>query len=256
MKASDIQRLLDDRHAEDVYVSECKDGGTWNRDHCRLDGWAMEKSWSRPRMIGYEIKVSRGDFMQDTKWPAYLPLCNELYFVCPAKLIQPSEVPDKVGLIWAGARLLTKKKAAYREVTAPAELFKYVLMCRARIGPEVESGDSRAHKLRVWQSWLAEKREARRLGYEVKREIREMIDATKRENAELKRENERLTKVKEELKKLDMPEWTHSYHIQGTLDARKRVFDASTFQAVQRAIDGLTQLKATMRNVTPEDSYV
>ncbi len=246
MTATQIQRMLADRHKDDVYVSECKDGATWDREHVRLDGWAMEKSWRHPRMIGYEIKVSRSDFLQDKKWPEYLPLCNELYFVCPAKLIQPEELPEHVGLIWAGGRLVTKRKAAHRQVTDPSKLFKYVLMCRSRIGPEVSSGDSRDEKLAVWRRWLAEKRESRELGYQVKREIREMIRAVKNENDSLKRENERLALVKAELKKLELSEHTRSWELQSQLELRRRAFSTQTLDAVNSAIRNLQVLQNEM----------
>src|SRR5690606_37137616 len=133
---------------------ECKDGPTHGAEHRRLDGWAMAKSWAHPTVTGYEVKVSRSDFLQDTKWPDYLPMCNELYFVCPTGLIQPPEVPAEVGLLWAsktGTKLYTKKKAQYRDVKIPEEVFRYVLMCRAKITDEHPSfGSTREY----WERWL------------------------------------------------------------------------------------------------------
>lgn len=138
--ASQLIDLLRVRHLGDVFVPECKDGGTWDRQHLRLDAWAMLRSWKPWTTIAYEVKVSRSDFIGDQKWPAYLPLCHELYFVCPAKLIDPTELPPSVGLLWTigqgtGQRLVCKRKAVRREpdVQALSRLMAYTLMSRSVI---------------------------------------------------------------------------------------------------------------------------
>lgn len=248
MNASEISQMLRDRHKDDLWVSECKDGGTWNRSHVRLDGWAMEKSWTRPRMIGYEIKVSRSDFLQDNKWPEYLPLCNELYFVCPAKLIQPEELPTHVGLIWAGGRLVTKRKAAYRQITPPVELMKYILMCRSTIGREVQPGDSREHKLDKWRRWLAEKKTSNDLGYDIRRKVREIVDAVKAENRGLKEENQRLQGVKEQLKLYGLSPNSHGWQVSNMAERKKVVFSHYEIQLVDNAMDRLQMLKKAMED--------
>jgi len=172
---TDILEKLRSKHAADVFVSECKDGPTQSGSHHRLDAWAMRRSWSPITMIGYEIKESRSDFLRDDKWPAYLPLCHQLYFVCPRGLIQPEELGEGVGLLWSGEgeRLHTKRKAARREIELPAALLVYVLMCRTKITRErVEetSGDRE-----YWWRWLEDKNDRADLGRRVSRRIREMV---------------------------------------------------------------------------------
>ena len=54
------------------------------------------------KVRGYEIKVSRADFMQDKKWKEYAEFCNLLYIVCPKGLINPEEIESPFGLIWIG----------------------------------------------------------------------------------------------------------------------------------------------------------
>ncbi len=49
---------------------------------------------------GYEVKISRSDFVADDKWQEYLPFCNKFYFVCPPDLIKLSELPPETGLIY------------------------------------------------------------------------------------------------------------------------------------------------------------
>lgn len=175
MNARDLTALLQQRHSGDVFVPECKDGPTYGGGHRRLDGWAMKRSWTNPCVIGYEIKVSRSDFLQDEKWHDYLPMCNQLYFVCPWGLIQPPEVPADIGLLWAaktGTRLYAKAKAAYRDVEIPETVWRYILMCRSKITRENQVGSERE----FWESWLVQKKIDRRFGYTVGKALRQQID--------------------------------------------------------------------------------
>lgn len=54
------------------------------------------------KVRGFEIKVSREDFLQDKKWQLYSQFCSELSIVCPAEVIQPEEVKSPFGLLWIG----------------------------------------------------------------------------------------------------------------------------------------------------------
>ena len=67
MNARDIVDLLSTKHSKDLFIPECKDGPTWGASHLRLDAWALTRSWASPCSYGYEIKVSRSDWMQDDK---------------------------------------------------------------------------------------------------------------------------------------------------------------------------------------------
>jgi len=40
----------------------------------------MPRPLLNPACTGYDIKISRSDFLGDEKWTGYLPLCNLLYF--------------------------------------------------------------------------------------------------------------------------------------------------------------------------------
>lgn len=55
------------------------------------------------RLRGYEFKVDRQDFLNEIrteKWKCYLPYCHTFSFVCPKGLVDKSEIPPKVGLLW------------------------------------------------------------------------------------------------------------------------------------------------------------
>lgn len=63
----------------------------------RLDLFYFNR-WNRETR-GYEIKVSRADFLADKKWREYLKYCSKFYFVAPQGIIRPDELPPEIGLI-------------------------------------------------------------------------------------------------------------------------------------------------------------
>lgn len=198
--AKALMDLLAARHANDVFVPECKDGPTHTSRHIRMDAWVMPRSWSRPWVSAYEVKVTRADFLQDNKWPAYLDLCNAFSFVTPPKLIDPAELPDGVGLIECtrnATRLLTRRKAAHRDVVIPESVWRYVLMCRARI---VQPNHTTRSRQEFWTEWLRERETDRTLGWEVGGKIRQLyeenVERVEKENNRLASENEGLAEVK------------------------------------------------------------
>lgn len=187
--AADILSALARRHHEDIFVSECKDGPTHTNDHLRLDAWAMNRSWKHLTFTGYEVKVSRSDFLRDQKLMLYLPLCHMLYLVTPPKLVAPEEVPAEVGLMWTsvnGGRLHIRKQAQRRAIEMPANLLLYVLMARARIKDETSAISSSAY----WREWQAERKLDHDLGCRVSKAIREEIE---RRVKDAESENERLS---------------------------------------------------------------
>jgi len=193
---STLERLLAQRHSGDVFVTECKDGPSQGVSHVRLDAWAMPRSWSHPWTTGYEIKVSRSDFLKDTKWPAYLPLCNYLYFVTPPGLIKPDEVPEQCGLLVCtknGTRLYTKKKAPLREVEVPESLFRYILMSRTQVVGSRIMGGGRKPDREYWREWLDGRHADAALGRSVSAALRDRltkkVSEVEVENIRLQAEN-------------------------------------------------------------------
>ncbi len=59
---------------------------------------------------GFEIKISRQDFLADSKWQYYSSFCSSLSVVCPNGLIQPDEVKKPFGLLWADELCIWKKR--------------------------------------------------------------------------------------------------------------------------------------------------
>lgn len=205
LRASEIIDLLAARHTDDVFIPECKGGPTWGGEHCRLDAWAMRKSWSRPLVWGYEVKVSRSDFVNDNKWRAYLDYCNDFYFACPPGVIKPEELPAEAGLLWVastGRCLFVKKKAPSREVSIPEDIWRYILMNRVKITRERYETPSREHRIAAWKERMGANDEGRLIGYYIRRETAKRIEAVELENANLKQENEALNLFKTRLHEL------------------------------------------------------
>lgn len=134
--STDIKKALSDYHMNDFFITECKNGSTYyppEQGLLKFDGLAVAKSYTKPYITGYEIKISRNDFLQDNKWHLYLQYCNEFYFVVPNGLITKEEIPDYIGLIYyhpETGRLRKKKKALWRKIEEPVGVYKYIIYSR------------------------------------------------------------------------------------------------------------------------------
>jgi hypothetical protein len=98
-----------------------------------LDGFAMSKAYGGMKTIGYEVKVSRSDFLQDKKWQNYLPVCNTFYFVSPPDVISKADLPDGIGLYHVVDNHLTCVKKAKRQEfdkDAVFEVLQYIALSR------------------------------------------------------------------------------------------------------------------------------
>lgn len=136
--STDIKLALKEVHnkRDTYFITECKTCSTYFPDPqglLKFDGLAITKSYTKPNIIGYEIKVSRNDFKQDNKWHLYLQYCNEFFFVVPKGLVAKEELPDNVGLIYYNpdnGTLRTVKKALYRRIDTPVGVYEYIIYSR------------------------------------------------------------------------------------------------------------------------------
>jgi len=138
MTSDEILKVIKRHHSKDIVVPECKTGPTWyNNNLLRLDAWVMERSWINLNMIGYEIKISRGDFKADKKWKKYLLYCNQFYFICPWGMIKPEEIDNNdVGLCWISKnrhRMYFKKQSRRRDIEIPISLLLHIIINRSVI---------------------------------------------------------------------------------------------------------------------------
>ena len=136
--ATEVKLALSNFHKgkSTYFITECKTCSTYFPDPqglLKFDGIAVTKSYTKPNIIGYEIKVSRNDFKQDNKWHLYLQYCNEFYFVVPVGMVKKEELPDNVGLIYYNPdtkTLRTVKKALYRLIDKPVGIYEYIIFSR------------------------------------------------------------------------------------------------------------------------------
>lgn len=200
VRASDITRLLKEKHRADFFISQVKNGPSMGgAGYVILDGWAMKKSWANPLTIGYEIKVSRQDFLKDRKWHNYLDYCNEFYFVTLNGIIALDELPKEAGLMTVastGKLLITKKKSVYRDVPIPEEFYRHILM--SKMEADELKGESPAE---FWKRWLETKEFNSAMGHRVSCAIaRGLIERQSNldyQNERLRQENQSLQEVKE-----------------------------------------------------------
>lgn len=204
--AKTIKDLISQRHPEDLVVFECKNGPTMvSHGLGIMDAWVMRSSWSHPEFICYEIKVSRSDFVNDSKWRKYLDECNSFYWVCPSGIIDPAEVPEGTGLIWVaktGTRLYTKIKAPFRKIDPPALTMQYVLMCRSQVcAPRYGVAPTAEDNRRYWSEWLdqedSDKKLGHRVGETIQKIVQERIRNVEHENDRLREENKSYAELKE-----------------------------------------------------------
>lgn len=234
--AATLVTMLAQRHAADVFVDECKMGSSWNGCK-RLDAWAMLKTWSPFTTIGYEIKVSRSDFLKDNKWHEYLRTCHEFYFVCPRGLIDPAELPLNVGLlVTAGSRLKVVRKATRRdpEPAALVELMAYVLMSRTRTVANMHEAVNRAEGLEIWRDWLAQKADRQSVGHAASRRLREIVNEARAEKRRAEQERDRLQDIKETLVALGFDGETRAYSFKAA-HGREPLINA--LSAIKRLVD-------------------
>ena len=250
--ANEVVNLLAARHANDIFVPECKGGPTWGGTHERMDAWTMNRSWTSLKFTGYEIKVSRADWLQDNKWHSYLEFCNSFYIVAPDGVIKEEELPPEVGWLRVaknGKRLITKKKAPHRQVEIPESLFVYILMSRVQVTRERQ--EHVGWRKQYWQEWLKEKKIDRNLGYRVgkamSKRIQEEVIKAKEENEILVAENAELRTVKEwaEENNIRLDSYSLKTNLARALEEKQAGMSKQFIRDVNSALRTLTNLKET-----------
>ena len=215
--SKEILNLLAEKHSDDVFVPECKNGSTWFSKNLRkIDAWVMPRSWTKLKFIGYEIKVSRQDFVKDDKYQEYLKLCNEFYVVTSNGICTKDEVPEDAGLLElskTGNRFFTKKKAPFRSIKFPEDLFIYLLMCRTEITRDQYAKEN----IDYWKNWLEDEEKNYRLGRAVSKKLQENykknVEEVKEENNRLKRKMESYDEFKNLLSEIGVMDKDSYYTI-------------------------------------------
>ena len=176
MRADEVLRALSRAYNSDkvLFLSEVKTGPTWFADGLqRMDAITIKKSWTKPCITGYEIKVSRSDFMSDEKWPGYLDYCHRLYFACPRGMIQPEELSPEVGLVWVNEKggVRVRKRALFRNIEPPASLFYHLVISHTEPSSHPFFSGTREMIL----AYLEDKIGRNALGFRVRRELMDIM---------------------------------------------------------------------------------
>lgn len=168
--ATDIKIALAAKHQKDFFLTEVKSGPTQIVQAGSLkilDGFAIRKSWTSPCFTGYEIKVSRGDFLRDAKFYTYEELCNCLYIVCPKGMIDRTELPESVGLMYydlGKKTITTRKKAIFRKIEYSPEMLLYIIFSRL----DSDRYPFFSTKREYFEEYVAGKQSNRDLAYRVR----------------------------------------------------------------------------------------
>ncbi|MCL8207238.1 MAG: hypothetical protein K6V97_04070 [Actinomycetia bacterium] len=174
MTPEEILRVLQRRHANDLWFLEVKDGATLTRAHRRLDALAIRPSWSKPRFVGYEVKVSRHDFLRDDKWDGYVPLVHQFSFACPWGVIGREEIPEGIGLYWVkpdGTIRQVRRPVLRPMDRLPAELLYYLVLSRLQPDRHPWWSDRREY-LAAWVEDKAARHElGRRVGSKLAQQV-------------------------------------------------------------------------------------
>ena len=123
-------------------------GGFWlnNRIRCSVVLLERGSGWENPDVIGWhgwtsyliEVKVSRADFFADAKKNSrhfqgrYSGMGCYRYYLCPQHLIQPEEVPEGWGLLWAYENQIRQQvDAPFHELSEVARNHETELLVRS-----------------------------------------------------------------------------------------------------------------------------
>lgn len=265
-RADDVVRAIQRSLGRDwLTVPECKFGPY---DSARIDLWAMRKSWANQGTRAYEVKVSRADFLRDQKWEQYLKCASEMWFVAPAGVIDPAELPEGVGLARytpsGGGRIITVRKAAPRPLNHEAlwDLVMYVLMWRVAVRRQpvevLESDDDETPErgrasADYWRAWLKNKRDLKDVGWRVSQGLRKQIEsevqAAQRENDRIRKNMESLVELRDALDAAGI-RWQNWLEHRRLLDSIRaeagKTVAADAAKSIDSMIQSLWRLKRDM----------
>lgn len=255
--STEIKIALADKHYKDFFLTEVKSGSTWLStvgEMKILDGLAIRKSWTNPCITGYEVKISRGDFLRDAKFYTYTELCNCLYIVCPKGMIDRAELPESVGLMYYDPEkktITTRKKAIFRKIEYSPDLLLYIIYSRLDSDRYPFFSDKKSY----FDAYLAGNIDNRILGRAIKTKLVQDNIRLEQEIETLRR-FEKTYKEYQEIRKVLEKHQIYGWRLEGIaaeLDkalSRKPVEDVKAVRAsLERVVN---QLKAMEEK--PEDN--
>ena len=241
MTEAEVLALVAQRHTRDLWVTGVAIGSRWAGAR-ELDGWALRRSWSPETTFGYEVKVSRGDWLRDQKIAEYAKHVHLMFVVAPEGIVQATELPVGCGLLEVaktGRRLFTRQKTVRNEHPDLLPIALYLLMSRVRITKNMQDrGELRAERLAAALEGTMVP-DSRELGTRVAREVGVYREDLERRVHEAEIKEGRCQKVESVARELgiDLGSWGLEAH------ARER------FQDIARlALSELESAESVMRD--------
>lgn len=206
----------------------------------RPDVLTIEKSYSSPNPISYEIKVSVSDFRSDVtkaKWKAYLDFSYGVIFAVPKGLITKADIPNGCGLMtFNGSSWNTVKKPTLHPAKLNDELLLKLLI----------SGDQRETKKpiiknRDFDQHVHHETLRKKFGKDFRSKIAMLDDFP-----EKKKELKLLKKELASLFDLDPDKWCFEREVKYHIDELKIMADESERKA--KIAKELVDLKISVSN--------
>ncbi len=143
----------------------------------RPDVFTMFKSYSKPRPMVYEVKVSRADFRSDItsgKWHGYTEFAGAVLFAVPKGLVKKSEIP-------AGCGMIVRSDKVWRTVKGPtigrSRLSEDILLKLLINGVDRLQKTIGPRQVEIWNTaWLTR----HGLGKDVAEAVYDLVRARKR----------------------------------------------------------------------------
>ena len=244
LTARDIKIRLADKHIEDFFICEVKTGATfYNSDLHIIDAWVMKKSWTKPLITAYEIKVRRSDFIKDNKWHFYLDYCHSFYFICPRGIIKPEEIGKEAGLMYVypdSKYIKTIKKAPYRKVNFSQDLFTYILMNKLE-SDRYPFHDSKQDYIR---DFLEHQRIDSELGRKLESKLADKLIDLNGIVERYKNDSETLKELKTLMQKYNLDTWNIVEQIEKLLTGGLKIYNKnSIIYSIKSCLNDLKKLK-------------
>lgn len=252
VRAYEVKEALSKIHTNDFFITECKNGGTFtpNKEGLYIfDSVAIKKSWTKPKITIYEVKVDRGDFLRDIKYHCYLPYCHELYLVAPKDLIKKEEIPIEIGLKYyypeSGA-IKTVKNAIYRNIEVNANMLMYVIMNK------LDSDRTPFYSCRkeYAEAYINDKADKRNIGYTLGTKLAKQIAEMENEIYSLRHSQEKMEILKKliaVMKKHSIGGWYEKY-LPDALDNYLSKGYPPEINDIQRNINNIQAILADIKN--------
>lgn len=255
VQAYHIKTALAEKHHDDFFMTEVKNGPSYAADQLLiLDAVAIKKAWKTPLFSGYEVKISRSDFLQDDKWRGYMDYVHCFSFVCPEGLIKKAEVPEDVGLYYydhGKKKLRTIRKPKYRDIPIQPEFLMYILMYKLDSDRMPFVGFDLRH---YYELWKENKLHKEFVGKKLSVEISILRKQLENKQERYERVSEDLREIKDVCQKHGISRWANTAK---ELDKVLSVDGALSIQDLQALKDikkGIDRLEKRYLEVAEEEA--